>query len=99
MTGVGIDSYIRELVMTAITPRQQWLNDLANWEGKPMPYPASTPHIDIVFDGPPEHKSGGFIEVENAMGQSICFGKWVQREDGYWVLRITKNDCSFLGVS
>lgn len=28
-------------------------------------------YIDIVFDGPPAHESGRFIEVENAAGASI----------------------------
>jgi hypothetical protein len=42
--------------------------------------------IDIVFDGPPSHESGRFVEVE-AIGKSIRFGQWVQRDDGYHVLR------------
>lgn len=60
---------------------------------------ASTPHIDIVFDGPPSHESGRFVEVENAMGRSVGFGTWVEREDGFWALRITKNDCSFFDAA
>lgn len=44
--------------------------------------------IDIVFDGPPEHESGRFVEVEDMAGKSIKSGKWVHREDSYWVLRI-----------
>ncbi len=44
--------------------------------------------IDIVFDGPPSHVTGRFVEVENDQGASINFGEWVKREDGYWVLRI-----------
>lgn len=44
--------------------------------------------IDIVFDGPPSHESGRFVEVENAKGESIKFGEWVERADGYWALRI-----------
>lgn len=44
--------------------------------------------VDIVFDGPPSHESGRFVEVEDATGKSIRFGKWTQRPDGYWVLRI-----------
>ena len=43
--------------------------------------------VDIVFDGPPSHESGRFVEVENSEGKSINFGEWVQRADGYWVLR------------
>lgn len=43
--------------------------------------------IDIVFDGPPSHESGRFVEVEQN-GKSIKFGEWVHREDAYWALRI-----------
>lgn len=45
-------------------------------------------HIDIVFDGPPGPEAGRFIEVEDSSGKSISFGEWMQRPDGYWVLRI-----------
>lgn len=45
-------------------------------------------YIDIVFDGPPSHESGRFIECENTQGQGISAGEWIQREDGFWVLRI-----------
>jgi len=45
-------------------------------------------YIDIVFDGPPSHESGRFVEVENQDGLSINFGEWVQRHDGLWALRI-----------
>lgn len=51
-----------------------------------------TKHIDIVFDGPPGPEAGRFVEVENDQGRSIRFGKWVQRPDGYWVLRFTVAD-------
>ena len=44
--------------------------------------------IDIVFDGPPSHKSGCFIEVEDDTRKSISIREWLQRDDGYWVLRI-----------
>lgn len=47
-------------------------------------------HVDIVFDGPPGPVAGRFVEVENAAGQSISFGEWVQRPDGHWVLRIAQ---------
>lgn len=49
----------------------------------------TTPHIDIVFDGPPGPVCGRFVEVENAEGKSISFGEWVERPDGYWALRLT----------
>lgn len=44
--------------------------------------------LDIVFDGPPGPEGGRFVEVENPAGESIRFGTWVQRDDGYWALRI-----------
>ena len=44
--------------------------------------------IDIVFDGPPSYIAPRFVEVENDKGASISIGDWVQREDGYWALRI-----------
>lgn len=43
--------------------------------------------IDIVFDGPPSHRSGRFVEVERD-GKSIRLGEWVARPDGMWALRI-----------
>lgn len=45
--------------------------------------------VDIVFDGPPSHESGRFVEVENERGKSISLGEWVHRADGYWALRIS----------
>jgi len=48
--------------------------------------------IDIVFDGPPSHVSGRFVEVEDEQGRGINVGEWIQRADGYWVLRFTALD-------
>jgi len=49
--------------------------------------------IDILFDGPPSHESGRFVEVERAdTGASICIGKWIQRDDGFWALRIDEKE-------
>lgn len=45
-------------------------------------------YIDILFDGPPSHESGRFVEVNNMMGASISIGEWIEREDGLWALRI-----------
>ncbi|MGP0047851.1 MAG: hypothetical protein ACLPZR_03240 [Solirubrobacteraceae bacterium] len=46
------------------------------------------PGIYIVFDGPPSHESGRFIETENEKGEGVGPEgvNWNQREDGYWVL-------------
>jgi hypothetical protein len=45
--------------------------------------------INIIFDGPPSHNSGRFVEVENDQGESISIGEWIERDDGYWSLRIS----------
>ena len=44
--------------------------------------------VDIVFDGPPSHESGRFVEVEDQSGKSIRVGEWLQKGD-YWVLQLT----------
>lgn len=44
--------------------------------------------IDVVFDGPPSHESGRFVEVEDEQGRSISIGTWIDRGDGLWALRI-----------
>ena len=49
--------------------------------------------IRVIFDGPPAHESGRFIEVENENGHSISAGKWVQTT-GYWMLVFTREDFS-----
>jgi len=46
--------------------------------------------INIIFDGPPSHESGCFIEVETDDGKGINVGEWIEREDGLWSLRITQ---------
>lgn len=47
--------------------------------------------VDIVFDGPPGPYGPRFIEVE-IEGKSVRLGKWVQRPDGLWALRVTSED-------
>lgn len=44
--------------------------------------------IHVVFDGPPSHESGRFVEVETPDGKSINVGEWHQRPDNLWELRI-----------
>lgn len=46
-------------------------------------------YIDIVFDGPPSHEAGRFVEVHDPSGASISVGQWVQLDNGYWALRIS----------
>lgn len=47
-------------------------------------------YIDIVLDGPPSYESGRFVEVEDHRGIGISVGEWIQRENGYWALRIPR---------
>ena len=37
---------------------------------------ASNEETYIIFDGPPGPEGGGFVEVENAAGESINVGRW-----------------------
>lgn len=50
---------------------------------------AITQPINVVFDGPPSHEAGRFVEVELDDGRSIHVGEWSERPDGLWSLRIT----------
>jgi hypothetical protein len=45
------------------------------------------PYINIMFDGSPSHQSARFVEIQDAAGKSIQFGKLVQRAGGFWALR------------
>lgn len=47
----------------------------------------ATKTLDIVFDGAPGPEGPRFVEVERGI-TSINFGEWVEREDGFHVLRI-----------
>ncbi|MCP4493328.1 MAG: hypothetical protein GY820_39390 [Gammaproteobacteria bacterium] len=44
--------------------------------------------IRIIFDGPPSHESGRFVEVENTRGESIECGEWIECGRGLWELYI-----------
>ena len=46
--------------------------------------------LDIVFDGPPSHESGRFVEVEAPDGRSVNAGEWIDRGNGLWALRIPR---------
>ena len=58
-----------------------------------------TKTIDIVFDGPPSHESGRFVEVEDDSGKSIGVGEWVERDDGLWALRLPDHRALLAEVS
>ncbi len=44
--------------------------------------------VNIIFDGPPSHESGRFVEVETDDGKMVNAGEWLKRDDGLWALRI-----------
>jgi hypothetical protein len=46
--------------------------------------------FDVVFDGPPSHDSGRFVEVEDEQGRSFNAGEWIDRGNGLWALRINR---------
>lgn len=48
--------------------------------------PLGRNEIHIIFDGPPSHESGRFVEVETPGGKPISVGEWVERSDGLWAL-------------
>lgn len=62
---------------------------LETWMQEPLP-PGNN-YVDIVFDGPPSHYSGRFVEVEDASGRSIRYGEWIKRPDGLWALRLPRS--------
>lgn len=46
--------------------------------------------LRVVFDGPPSHESGRFVECEDARGRGVNAGEWRQRPNGLWELVITE---------
>lgn len=43
--------------------------------------------LHILFDGPPSHESGRFVEVNDDTGKSVRAGEWIEK-DGFWELVI-----------
>jgi len=72
--------------------------DLSDSGGVPETVPAGgsesvkppTQALNIIFDGPPSHESGRFVEVETDDDRSVNCGEWSERSDGLWALRITE---------
>ena len=67
------------------------------------PAPESTPpdttEIDIVFDGSPPASASEFVEVERTSDRrGMNVGEWVERDDGYWALRMRISTKSINGV-
>ena len=67
------------------------LEQLAHTNPSPEGHPAPAPgDVYVVFDGPPSHESGRFVECEDAEGHGINAGEWVERPNGWWALRIPR---------
>jgi hypothetical protein len=49
-------------------------------------------YFDIVFDKPPSPSGSTFVEVETDKGRSFNLGEWLERPDGYWVIRVRPHD-------
>lgn len=50
--------------------------------------------IQFVTDGPPAHKSGRFVELEDHTGASIGMGRWEDRGNGLWALIVEPVEAS-----
>ena len=44
--------------------------------------------IDVIFDGPPSHEAGRFVDVHDENGNGIRVGEWIEQDDGFWALRL-----------
>lgn len=85
--GCGYDS-MRMTTQEARAVAQE-LNEMADkLESRECPREDKSATINIIFDGPPSHESGRFVEVENDAGESIRVGEWIDCGDGTWSLRI-----------
>lgn len=50
--------------------------------------PPDAPALYVIFDGPPDHDAGRFVEVETDSGRSVSVGEWSEYADhpGLWRL-------------
>ena len=62
-------------------------------EGAQSERAKSLPELRIVFDGPPAHESGRFVEVEDSNGRSVNAGEWRSRPDGLFELVLPSCQC------
>lgn len=49
------------------------------------------PTLDIIFDGPPGHAAGRFVEAE-INGKSVKVGEWQSLTKPLWALKISHKD-------
>lgn len=75
-------------------PAEANAEKMAQWAEFAGPFAAFSPKpprqafVDVVFDGPPAHESGRFVECERPDGSSCSVGQWIDRGNGLWALRI-----------
>lgn len=86
------EAHVRELEdRLAITENSRNSNHekrlIAESEARALRDQLSRETVDVLFDGPPSHESGRFVECEDGQGKSIRAGEWSQRGE-YWVLSI-----------
>lgn len=59
--------------------------------------------INIVFDGPPSHDGGRFVEIEDDAGNAVRVGEWAEDprpgHEGLWRLRVSLADLMGLGAN
>lgn len=84
----------REQLATATEERRQATEIAGELRRKLKRYETSTVALDIVFDGPPSHESGRFVEVETEDGKSVNAGEWIARDNGMWALRLRRQGAS-----
>jgi hypothetical protein len=65
----------------------EWFERMNNRWALRLPIAAYSA-VHAVFDGPPEDPPPPFVKLEDDRGDAIEIGEWLQRPDGYWVLRL-----------
>jgi hypothetical protein len=84
----------RETISPYLRARAALLREIERqgFRAPARPQPAAGGYVDIVFTGPPGPEPPGFVEAEDEHGRSIRYGEWIERGDGYWILRIPSVD-------
>jgi hypothetical protein len=61
--------------------------ELHHHESECRPSAERTRDLFVVFDGPPSHESGRFVELQDAEQRGVGgVAEWTDRGDGYWTL-------------
>jgi hypothetical protein len=82
MFGGSVGSNMRRVI---ITP---WGKNFTKEEVVAVPEPKVYDFVNVIFDGPPSHESGRFVECEDMEGKSVNVGEWIDLGNGLWSLRI-----------